>query len=138
MNHYERPRHSVRTQRFNLSITKAHFINPDCFGEDLAAWLKDKLIDRDRDVSQLGQEDWGWYLKVKCDKESYFLGMNGIPIETNQNQKDSGEWRIIVKKNRSIGQWLGNRGKIGAADNACSDCGDFSSGTRFRRCTSGR
>jgi len=105
-----------RTQRFNLSITNAHFINRDCFGEDLAAWLKDKLIDRGRDVPQLGQEDWGWYLKVKCDKESYFLGMNGIPIETDQNQKDFGEWRIIVKKNRSIGQWLGNKGKISADD----------------------
>src|SRR5882762_1871246 len=104
-----------RTQRFNLSITKEHFINPDCFGEDLAAWLKDKLIDRGRDVRQFGQEDWGWYLKVK-NKESYFLGMNGIPIETDQNQKDFGEWRIIVKTNRSIGQWLGNRCKMNADD----------------------
>src|SRR5258708_35900478 len=91
-----------RTQRFNLSITKTHFINPDCFGEDLAAWLKDKLIDRGRDVPQLGQEDCGWYLKVKCDIESYFLGMNGIPIEINQNTNDVGACRRIVKRKRSI------------------------------------
>jgi len=67
-------------------------------------------------VPHLGQEDWGWYLKVKLKKEFYFLGMNGIPIETNENHKDFGEWRIIVKKNRSIGQWLGNRAKISADD----------------------
>jgi len=101
-----------RTKRFNVSITEDHFINPDCFGEDLAAWLRDKLIDRGSDVSELGQEDWGWYLKVRCNKGSYFLGMNVIPIETDQNQKDFGEWRIIVKKSRSVGQWLGNKGKI--------------------------
>jgi hypothetical protein len=53
---------------------------------------------------------------VKFDKESYFLGMNGIPIETDKDQKDFGEWRIIVEKNRSIGQWLGNRGKISTDD----------------------
>ncbi|MGB2663158.1 MAG: hypothetical protein WAK48_04085 [Candidatus Acidiferrum sp.] len=105
-----------RTIRFNVSITKEHFINPDCFGEDLAAWLRDKLIDRGSDVSELGQEDWGWYLRVRRKKESYFLGMNGIPIGTDGNQKDFGEWRIIVKKNRSVGQWLGNKGKISADD----------------------
>jgi hypothetical protein len=105
-----------RTKRFNLSTTKEHFINPDCFGEDLAVWLKQKFIARGMDVSQLGQEDWGWYLKVKCNKESYFLAMNGIPIETDKNQTDFGEWRIIVKKNRSIGQWLANKGKISADD----------------------
>jgi hypothetical protein len=105
-----------RTQRFNLSIAKAHFINPDCFGEDLAAWLRDKLVHKGKDVPQLGQEDWGWYLKVKCNRESYFLGMNGIPIETDQNQKDFGEWRIIVKKNRSIGQWFNNGGEISPDD----------------------
>jgi len=104
------------TKRFNLSITKEHFINPDCFGEDLAAWLKQEFIDRGMDVSQVGQEDWGWYLKVKFNKESYFLGMNGIPIKTDKNQPDFGEWRIIVKKNRSIGQWLTNKGKISAED----------------------
>ena len=42
--------------------------------------------------------------------------MNGIAIETDGNQKDFGEWRIIVKKNRSVGQWLGNKGEISADD----------------------
>ena len=35
-----------RTKRFNLSTAKEYFINPDCFGEDLAAWLRDKLTER--------------------------------------------------------------------------------------------
>jgi len=28
------------TERFNSSEAGAHFINPNCFGEDLAAWLR--------------------------------------------------------------------------------------------------
>lgn len=78
--------------------------------------MRQKFIDRGIDVSQLGQEDWGWYLKVKSNNESYFLGMSGIPIETDKNRTDFGEWRIIAKKNRSIGQWLSNKGKISADD----------------------
>jgi hypothetical protein len=31
-------------------------------------------------------------------------------------ETDLGEWRIIVKKNRSAGQWLRGRGKIDADD----------------------
>jgi hypothetical protein len=28
------------TDRFNVSEVKRHFINPCCFGEDLAGWLR--------------------------------------------------------------------------------------------------
>jgi hypothetical protein len=34
------------TDRFNLSEVGDHFINPTCFGEDLAAWLRTKLIEQ--------------------------------------------------------------------------------------------
>lgn len=105
-----------RTNRFNLSATKPHFINPDCFGEDLADWLKNKLVERGIDVGRLGQEDWGWYLEVKNAGHSYLLGMNGIPDEASCGKKDLGEWRIIVKKNRALGQWLSGKGRIDAGD----------------------
>lgn len=32
-----------QTNRFNLSAAKEHFINPCCFGEDLAEWLREQL-----------------------------------------------------------------------------------------------
>lgn len=106
------------TNRFNLSVTKPHFINPDSFGEDLAAWLRSKLIERGVEVPHSGQEDWGWYLKAKKGKDSYLLGTegNGIPDETGQGKTDLGEWRIIVKKNCSAGQWLIGKGRIDADD----------------------
>lgn len=105
-----------RTNRFNLSVIKPHFINPDCFGEDLADWLKNKLVERGVDVARLGQEDWGWYLELKKAGHWYLLGMNGIPDKTSSDKKDLGEWRIIVKKTRSLGQWLSGEGRMDVDD----------------------
>ena len=48
-----------KTNRFNLSKVGEHFINPCCFGEDLAAWLRIKLSERDVEVREPYQEDWG-------------------------------------------------------------------------------
>jgi hypothetical protein len=63
-----------KTSRFNLSKIGKHFINPGCFGEDLAAWLRIKLAENGVEVGPSGQEDWGWYLRVKYDGNGYFLG----------------------------------------------------------------
>jgi hypothetical protein len=46
-----------KTNRFNCSKVGAHFINPCCFGEDLAAWLRDKLNSKCADAGSPGQED---------------------------------------------------------------------------------
>jgi hypothetical protein len=104
-----------KTSRFNLSKVGEHFINPCCFGEDLAAWLRIKLADSGTTVGPPGQEDWGWYLRVKYDRDSYFLGMSGY-AEENSTNEDDGEWRIIVKKIRSIWQWVSGKGQITVLD----------------------
>jgi hypothetical protein len=98
-----------KTGRFNLTVMKDHFINPCCFGEDLAAWLRDKLVAKGVKSSSPGQEDWGWYLKVNYLRDSYFLGMSG---NAHQQGCDEGQWRIIVEKKRSVSQWLRGTGKI--------------------------
>jgi hypothetical protein len=51
-----------KTNRFNLSKVGEYSINPYCFGEDLAAWLRIKLSERDVEVREPYQEDWGWKL----------------------------------------------------------------------------
>jgi len=85
-----------KTGRFNLTAVKDHFINPCCCGEDLAAWLRDKLVAKGVMSSGPGQEDWGWYLNVNYFRDSYFLGMSG---NAHQQGCDGGQWRIIVEKN---------------------------------------
>jgi hypothetical protein len=100
-----------KTDRFNLSKVGQHFINPCCFGEDLAAWLRVKLIERSIEVHEPYQEDWGWELPARHGSDSYYLCMSGNSDESSKN-KDEGEWRIIIEKRRSIGQRLRGTGKI--------------------------
>jgi len=104
-----------RTSRFNLSKVGEHFINPCCFGEDFALWLRERLIERRIEVRQPYQEDWGWELPVMQGSDSYHLCMSGNSDESSANM-DEGEWRIIVEKARSIGQRLRGTGKIAATD----------------------
>jgi hypothetical protein len=68
-----------RTSRFNLSKVGAHFINPCCFGEDLAAWLRLKLTEHGIETSEPYQEDWGWEFRAASTEGIYYLGMGGIP-----------------------------------------------------------
>src|SRR6266566_5448778 len=106
---------SFKTNRFNLSKVGEHFINPCCFGEDLAAWLRIKLVDKKIEVFEPYQEDWGWELPVKHGSDSYYLCMSGN-ADGSSTSKDEGEWRIIVEKRRSIWQRLSGKGKIAADD----------------------
>ncbi|HXQ27077.1 MAG TPA: hypothetical protein VN822_11760 [Candidatus Acidoferrales bacterium] len=99
-----------RTGRFNLSKVHEHFINPCCFGEDLAAWLRSRLAERDIHASEPGQEDWGWYLDVKHGNDLYYLCVGGN--SDGGVNRDEGEWRIIVEKSRSIWDRMTGKGKI--------------------------
>jgi len=106
---------SCKTARFNLSKVGEHFINPCCFGEDFADWLQVKLIERNVQVRQPYQEDWGWELPAIVGSDSYYLCMSGNADGSRENE-DEGEWNIIIEKKRSIGQRLRGKGKIAAND----------------------
>ncbi len=104
-----------RTSRFNASKVGDHFINPCCFGEDLAAWLQAKLNANGASASSPGQEDWGWYVFAEYESASYFLGMN-VNQEDDPRNEDDGEWRIMIEKKRSIWQRITKEGLITDAD----------------------
>jgi hypothetical protein len=88
------------SSKFNLSVEKDNFINPCCFGEDIANWLKERLITRNIKVTEPDQEDWGWYIELENNGDSYFIGIGGYPEEGDHS--DYGEWRIMVEKKRSF------------------------------------
>jgi hypothetical protein len=104
-----------RTSRFNLSKVGGHFINPCCFGEDVAIWLRAKLAERSVKARESYQEDWGWELPVAYGDDSYYLCIGGNSDELRGNP-DEGEWGIIVEKKRSIKQRLTGKGKIAVTD----------------------
>lgn len=98
-----------RSRRFNLSKVGPHFINPCCFGEDVAQWLRPKLAAMQIETSEPYQEDWGWELPATCGDNSYYLCMSG---NADREGTDEGEWRIIVEKRRSLWQRLSGKGRI--------------------------
>ena len=100
-----------RTDRFNLSKIGEHFINPCCFGEDLASWLRGRLPERGVEICDPYQEDWGWELPVRRGAQGYYLCVSGNADQSAANP-DEGEWRMIIEKKRSIWQRLTGDGKI--------------------------
>jgi len=88
------------TDRFNLSQERENFINPCCFGEDLAGWLRGKLAERGAKASEPAQEDWGWYLGADYEGHSYFIGIGGNADEGRGG--NYGEWRIMVEEPQSL------------------------------------
>ena len=103
------------TNRFNLSEVREHFINPCCFGEDAAAWLRARLIERGVEVSEPAQEDWGWYLGASRGGRSYFIGIGGNADEEGSDP-NRGEWRVMVEPHRSLRDRLLGKGGAGADD----------------------
>ena len=103
------------TNRFNLSEVREHFINPCCFGEDLAAWLRGKLLEKGLEVAGPDQEDWGWYIEASYEGGRYFIGVGGNADETG-GDNNQGEWRIIVEKHRSLWDRLIGKNEASEAD----------------------
>ena len=103
------------TDRFNVSALKEHFINPCCFGEDLAEWLRQELINKGMTAGTPGQEDWGWYLFLEQGSARYFVGLTGYHKEGAMDAND-GEWRIMVERRRTVWEWLRGRNKITPTD----------------------
>ncbi len=107
-------RHDIlfATSRFNVSNPKSYFINECCFGDDLASWLRLKLIEDGIQVEEPYQEDWGWEMRAKYPKGSYYLGVTGFRAESAP-EPNAGEWRIMVSKRRSVWQMLSGRNQMG-------------------------
>lgn len=60
-----------RSTHFNITNPREYFLNPSCFGDDLGAWLGEKLRERGHTASLPEQEDFGWYIEVSMFGKSY-------------------------------------------------------------------
>ncbi len=105
------------TDIFNLSKPKASYINECCYGDDTAAWLKGELAKHGIMASEPGDEDWGWYIHVH-HKGSFFVGIAGTPHKNPSG--DLGEWRIMIKKRRSLVEMLLGRNRVSEGDEIVS------------------
>jgi len=58
---------TIETDLFEHREVKPHFINPCCFGEDFADWLRGRLSPLTAEGFQFTdsiQEDYGWGFKI--------------------------------------------------------------------------
>lgn len=53
---------TFKSTAFNCTETREYFLNPECFGDDLARWLIARLHQRGIEtLDEPQQEDFGWY-----------------------------------------------------------------------------
>ena len=71
----------IETDAFEHREVKPHFINPCCFGEDLAAWLRQQLVMRlgmNYRISDPIQEDYGWGLWIRSERYPFWVAISYI------------------------------------------------------------
>ena len=96
----------VTTDRFEASTPGPNFINPRCFGEDFANWLRSELSRHNLIVSEPVQEDWGWVLLVDFAERKFTVSI-GITDETIG--QTPAVWRVGVAYEKPLNKfrnWL--------------------------------
>ena len=87
---------TVRTELFNYREVKPHFINPCCFGEDFASWLRERISPLEKSgfkISDIIQEDYGWGFWAREGESSFWIAVSCIGTGP---QDYDGEWGISI------------------------------------------
>jgi hypothetical protein len=95
---------TFHSAKFNTSETKPHYINPHSYGDDAAEWLITELAARGIVVvGEVGQEDFGWWLRFRCGSHVYDFVLGYNP---------DGYWMGWLERKRGIaGSLFGMRKK---------------------------
>lgn len=95
---------TFRSNRFNTSESKSNYINPCCFGDDAAEWLRQQLASSGVTVDpKIGQEDFGWYLGFQCGLYRYHFILS---------YNSDGHWMGWLERQRGpLGSLFGAREK---------------------------
>lgn len=84
---------SFTTNLFENKEPPPHFINPICFGEDLTAWLIEKIRLTVPEISAAIQEDYGWGFWATIDGATYWTA---IAINEETIGQAVAEWYITI------------------------------------------
>lgn len=98
---------TFESSAFNVTEPRDYFINPCCYGDDLAKWLIARL--RAHGIAadaEPGQEDSGWYLLFDVPEGRHCCMLGYRPADG----ADPGAWIGFVERHRGfIGSILGRR-----------------------------
>lgn len=92
----------VETDLFEHREVKLHFMNPCCFGEDFAAWLKQELVhfpDLRFELSDAIQEDYGWGFWAQRGKDRFWVALSYVG---DGPQEAPAQWVVSVVSDRGI------------------------------------
>ena len=94
---------------FNMTEPKDYFINPCCFGDDLAEWLIKELHKLGMKADEKpGQEDFGWYLDFEVAGIRHTLVIGHRPA----GETEAGTWIGWLERQRGfVGTILGRRNR---------------------------
>jgi hypothetical protein len=87
---------TIETDVFEHREVKPHFINPCCFGEDFATWLKQEFSrvgDSSFSLSKSFQEDYGWGFWASRGKDRFWVALSYVG---NGPQEGPVQWVISV------------------------------------------
>jgi hypothetical protein len=87
---------TIETDLFEHREVKPHFVNPCCFGEDFALWLKRELLPLAADgfsFSEPIQEDYGWGLWASHDKDPFWIALSYVG---DGPQEEPAQWVVSV------------------------------------------
>lgn len=87
---------TITTHAFEHRTIQPHFINPCCFGEDLAIWLRGCITSLSSDgftISEPIQEDYGWGLWATIQGDPFWIAISFAGEGPTDNP---GEWTISV------------------------------------------
>ncbi len=106
---------TCKTDRFNLSVVGADFINDCCFGEDFSQWLVAELCAAGVEANVVCMEDFGWANHVEYHGVPYLLCVAGNS-EEDPARPDYGEWHVMLERHRTFVQKLLGRNKASTTD----------------------
>lgn len=93
------------TDLFEHRDVKPHFINPCCFGEDFATWLKLELThfpDLQFELSEPIQEDYGWGFWAWRNKDPLWIALSYVG---DGPQEEPAEWVVSVVYDPGLNLW---------------------------------
>lgn len=100
---------TFRSSAFNTSEPQPHFMNPQCFGDDLARWLIARLRAAGATTDeQPGQEDFGWYFNYAVAEGPHTCVVGLRP----GNRGDEPDWVLWTERRRALlGSLAGGRSR---------------------------
>ena len=90
---------TFQSSAFNTSESKPSFINPGCFGDDLAQWLIARFRETGAPTDDgPGQEDFGWYFNFEVPEGSHTCVVGLRPGEADS----APDWVVWVERARGL------------------------------------